>query len=208
MNIIAVSQRVDIIRQPNGAVERRDALDQAWPTFLAAAGCLCVPVPNNLELAQAILRELPIDGLLLTGGNDLVAYGGDAPERDAVQSDMLRLARDWKMPVLGVCGGMQAIQEAFGVPLERVEGHVADAQTIEIEGAPVIVNSFHHWGARASSDALDVWARAPDGVVKAIRHRAEPIMGVMWHPERIQPFARADLSRFRVFFSERLGDED
>jgi putative glutamine amidotransferase len=204
MNFVAVTQRVDLIPQPDGAVERRDGLDQAWPAFLAAAGCLAIPLPNNLPLARRMLQELPIDGLVLSGGGDLGLYGGETPERDEVERSLLAMARGFPtpMPVLGVCRGMQLIQGEFGVVLGPVEGHVTHIQEIEIDGEAACVNAYHHWGTRRSLPQLEVWAQAPDGVVKAIRHRNEPIVGLMWHPERVNPFAQRDLELFRTLFGD------
>jgi putative glutamine amidotransferase len=47
---------------------------------------------------------------------------------------------------------------------------------------------------------LDVWAVAGDGVVKAVRHSAQPLTGIMWHPERFAPFSSADVALFRRVF--------
>ena len=207
MRIVAVTQRVDIVRRALGPAERRDGLDQAWFRFLAAADCLPVPLPNHLPLARLVLEELPIDGLLLTGGDSLALFGGETPERDELETALLALARRWRLPVIGVCRGMQVIQHAFGAPLQPVEGHVVADQTIEIEGAPAQVNSFHRWGALRGPDGFDVWARATDGVVKAVRHRTEPLVGVMWHPERLDPFRPEDLALFRILFARPDGSE-
>jgi putative glutamine amidotransferase len=92
------------------------------------------------------------------------------------------------------------IQQRYGIPLRRVEGHVAQRQVIQIEGERKEVNSFHHFAAFDSRPPLEVWAVADDGVVKAIRHSAEPIMGIMWHPERSTPFSPADVVLFRKVF--------
>ncbi len=201
MRYILVSQRVDVARRSSGSTERRDGLDQRWATFLAAAGLLCIPAPNSPALALRIVRDLPIDGLVLTGGNDLVSYGGDAPERDRTEADLLAFARTHRLPVIGVCRGMQVIQHAFGVQLRPVDGHVTDALKIDRDGTPAAVSSAHRWGADHSIDDLPVWATARDGVVKAIRHRREPLVGLMWHPERANPADPADLALFAGHFS-------
>ena len=56
---------------------------------------------------------------------------------------------------LGVCRGMQVIQHRFGIPLCRVEGHVAPRQTIRIDGESREVNSYHHFGAFESRPPLE-----------------------------------------------------
>jgi putative glutamine amidotransferase len=204
MKPVAVTQRVSVV---SAYGERRDCLDQAWTRFLAACGLLPVPLPNLTEIALALCEAAGIGGLLLTGGNDLAALGGDAPERDAVENALLDLAERRGLPVLGVCRGMQAIQQRFAIPLQRVEGHVTPRQVIRIEGQPQEVNSYHCFGALESRPPLEVWAYADDGVVKAVRHSAQPVTGIMWHPERCAPFSPADVALFRrVFGVERCAE--
>ena len=197
MKSIAVTQRVEIVAAYG---ERRDCLDQAWTRFLSACGLLPLLLPNVTEAALALCEGVAIGGLLLTGGNDLAQLGGDAPERDTVENALLDLAERRGFPVLGVCRGMQVIQQRFAIPLQRVEGHVAQRQVIRIEGEPREVNSYHNFAAFDSRPPLDVWAVAADGVVKAIRHSGLPITGIMWHPERFDPFSPADLALFRRVF--------
>jgi N5-(cytidine 5'-diphosphoramidyl)-L-glutamine hydrolase len=194
---VAVSQRVSILPE---RAERRDSLDQAWPKFLAACGLVSLAIPNVVEVALALCDEARIAGLVLTGGNDLAALGGDAPERDAVEGALLELAQQRGLPVLGICRGMQVIQQRFASPLRRVEGHVSAHQTIRIEGRREVVNSYHCYGALETRPPLEAWAVADDGVVKAVRHESQPITGIMWHPERRTPFAPADVALFRRVF--------
>jgi gamma-glutamyl-gamma-aminobutyrate hydrolase PuuD len=198
MKAVAVTQRVSVVPAHG---ERFDCLDQGWTKFLAACGLLPVLLPNVIEAALALCEGTGIVGLVLTGGNDLAALGGDAPERDSVENALLDFAERRALPVLGVCRGMQVIQQRFAIPLCRVEGHVAQRQVIRIEGEPREVNSYHHIAAFDSRPPLDVWAVADDGVVKAIRHSAQPITGIMWHPERFTPFSPADVALFRRVFA-------
>jgi len=198
---VGVTQRVSV---DPAYGERRDCLDQAWTKFLVACGLLPVLLPNVTDAALALCERSGIAGLVLTGGNDLAELGGDAPERDAVENALLDFAERRGLPVLGVCRGMQMIQRRFTIPLCRVEGHVARRQTIRIDGERQEVNSYHHFGAFDSRPPLEAWAVADDGVVKAIRHSAEPVTGIMWHPERFAPFSPADVLLFRKVFGVEL----
>lgn len=195
--LIALTQRVDIVLRDNGPGERRDALDQAWMRFLAAAGLRAVPIPNHVGTALALFNALPIAGLVLTGGNDLAAYGGDAPERDATESALLGAARARRLPVIGVCRGMQMLQHACGARLEPVQGHVIDQQPLSTATGQRIVNSYHHIGSRENTAGLAPWAWSEDGIIKAVRHETEQLIGIMWHPERLAPFANEDVELFR-----------
>jgi N5-(cytidine 5'-diphosphoramidyl)-L-glutamine hydrolase len=200
MKKIAITQRVTVIPE---YAERRDCLDQAWPRFLAACGLMPLVLPNVIRVALALCAGGDVTGLVLTGGNDLASLGGDAPERDAVENALLDLAERNRLPVLGVCRGMQIIQQRCGIPLRRVEGHVTRQQVIRVDGKFTEVNSYHCFAAFESQPPLDVWAVADDGVVKAIRHSTQPLTGIMWHPERSDPFAPADVELFREVFGVR-----
>jgi putative glutamine amidotransferase len=197
VRLVAVSQRVAVVP---GYGERRDCLDQAWPRFLAACGLLPLVLPNVVEVALELCAHPRLAGIVLTGGNDLVAVGGDAPERDAMEAAVLDLAESRRLPVLGVCRGMQLIQSRAGIALRRVDGHVAREQTIAIDGAATVVNSYHCFGTAESRAPLATWAVAADGVIKAVRDTTRPVTGIMWHPERMAPFAARDIALFRRVF--------
>jgi putative glutamine amidotransferase len=181
--------------------ERRDALDHRWAHFLAICGLLPVPVPNHPEAARGLRATFPDAGLLLTGGNDLVPYGGSAPERDATERLLLTASLNRRTPILGVCRGMQLLQHYYGVALTRVPGHVAVEHEITVRGAPRVVNSYHRWAAHHCVAPLEIWGSAADGVVEAIGSRELRLAGIMWHPERTAiPDAR-DTTLFRNHFA-------
>lgn len=197
MTLIAVSQRIVTDTE---AGERRDALDQRWARFLAACGFSCLPMPNAPAATVGWLDEIRPAGVLLTGGGDIGELGGSDPDRDETERLAVTWARDLGRPVMGVCRGMQAIQTIFGTPLGPVEGHVGTMHDVVADGTTRRVNSYHHFGARDSVPELDAWAVANDGVIEGVRHVAEPICAVMWHPERFDPFEPADIELVRGFF--------
>ena len=195
--LIAVSQRVDIVSARH---ERRDALDQRWGALFAACDLLAMPLPNEAGRASSLLEAIDPAGVLLTGGNDLSMYGGDAPERDATEAMAIEWAVARRRPLFAVCRGLQMLAHHFGSRLVRVDGHAAKRHRIQGEGLDVEVNSFHDWGFRDAPSEFQVLAKAPDGTIEAVRHSSAPIAGVMWHPEREAPFATRDMEMFRKFF--------
>lgn len=194
--LVAVTQRVEYIE---AIQERRDALSQEWANLADACGFAPLLLPNHLPSVQELLATLPVGGILLTGGNDLAAYGGDAPERDAVERYLIQTAVDRRIPLLGVCRGMQMVLDYFGTPLQRVDGHVRVEHTLN---CGVTVNSFHSWGAVECRAPLAAGAWGADGVLEAVLHQDCPwIKGIMWHPERYYPFRSRDIGWIKEVFS-------
>ena len=189
MKRVFITQRVEWIEPIR---ERRDALSQEWAALAEACRFLPLLLPNRLETVRCMAEELPPDGILLTGGNDLAAYGGDAPDRDEAEEFLIGLAMERKIPLLAVCRGAQMLLHRFGTPLEKIEGHVRTEHPLSNGDK---VNSFHNWGALDCRPPLEALARSGDGVVEAVRHRDCPwIQGVMWHPERYNPFRERDIT--------------
>lgn len=124
MNTIFVTQRVDILQGRN---ETRDSLDQKWVLLLMHCGLLPILIPNNVQAAEALYKTISPSGLLLTGGNSLATYGGDAPLRDATEKRLLDIFITAQKPVLGVCRGMQVIQDKYGQALTPITGHIAQS---------------------------------------------------------------------------------
>jgi putative glutamine amidotransferase len=201
-HLIAISQRVDILPDRG---ERRDALDQQWYPFLAECGYMPVSIPNIGDRVGEWLDRIGPAGVILSGGNDLVELGGDAPERDRSELNAIDWAFAQKKPLLGVCRGMQLLAHRAGVSLKRVNGHVAVRHDLTSnEGADTTgirtVNSFHNWALPTVSEEWNVGLIAVDGTIESMRHKSLPVAGVMWHPERERPFATADIAFFKEFF--------
>jgi N5-(cytidine 5'-diphosphoramidyl)-L-glutamine hydrolase len=197
MRVIAVSQRVDLIPVYN---ERRDALDQRWTAFLYKAGYLPLLLPNQAEVALKLMSLCQVSGLLLTGGNSLESYGGDSPERDLTEQLLMDYAINHCLPTVGVCRGMQFLQQYFGQSLEPVTGHVSALQSVYIGNEVHQVNSYHHFATTKTNEHWSCFAKASDGVIKGIIHKHLPISAIMWHPERIEPFRSYDIEFIQKVF--------
>ncbi len=189
MKPVLLSQRVDVLSDRG---ERRDAVDQRLVAWLADCGYLAIPVPNNPELLDGYWQLVQPVGVVLSGGNDLAHYGGNAPERDATERALLGLAMTHGRPLFALCRGAQLLLDAFGNALQRVEGHVGTRHSLHLNGQAHEVNSYHQWGALELKAPLQVVARSADGVIEAFEHLQLPILGVLWHPEREAPFNSLD----------------
>ncbi len=208
MRRVGLSQRVEVVP---GYGERRDCLDQNWARFVLEAGFLPVPLSNAVTEVGAYLSALGLAGVVLTGGNDVASVEGarnPAPERDRFETALIAACRQFRLPVLGVCRGLQLLNLECGGRLDRVEGHVATRHLVSLEGRPMEVNSYHGLAIPADGLGSDLQpvARCEDGTVEAARHPTAGWWGVMWHPERERPFREWDLRLLRELFGAEAGD--
>ena len=97
-----------------------------------------------------------------------------------------------RVPTLGVCLGMQAINEVFGgrtrqapVPVHGKRRRVSHTGQGIFAGvpSPFWAARYHSLCVEVHSPDLEVTARTEDGVVMGIAHRRWPIWGVQFHPE-------------------------
>jgi len=156
------------------------------------------PIPNNLHDVQSYLDALQVDGVILSGGNDISGnlYGSEVKNasmselRDNTEKDMLNYCVANRLPVLGICRGMQFINIYFGGKLIDLDNHppavehsvVANVSGFEQE---FMVNSYHNQGITDGELASDLQSFAKHtGVIEGIYHPELPIAGVQWHPER------------------------
>lgn len=206
MKLIAITQRVTIVKSYK---ERRDSLDQRWIDFLFSINLFPIIIPNNIEVVRHLLKANEVHGVLLTGGDSLIKYGGDTSERDKVEFFLIDWAIKNNIPLLGVCRGMQVIQEYFNNELVKVSNHVSVRHKLVIENNGHLselckeyndVNSFHNYGSYEVGEELKKVAASLDGVVMAIEHQKKDIYGVMWHMERDFPFCNTDQELFKNIF--------
>lgn len=205
MRRIGVTQR--LVRDVSTG-EERDALDLRWTVFLEQCALLAVPAPSSASPEQW-LEALSIQGVLITGGNDLSSVSDDplSARRDAFERALLAATEARGIPVLGVCRGLQLIAALDGVELTRIEGHVRSRHRVSVEPdarwlagpAELEVNSYHDWGLRSAGAKTRVAAFAADGTIEALEHLERPLMGIMWHPEREPSAVQSDLKLFRRF---------
>lgn len=199
MKAVIYTQRVEIVECYG---ERRDCADQRIADFIGQCGYLPIPLPNNSKFAKQFIRSIQPIGIILTGGNSIELYGGDAPERDAMDRALIGCAIENDIPLYGFCRGMQSVLDYYGNVLMDVDGHVAVRHLIYEGNENYEVNSYHKQACiqLKSNCGLEVLAYAGDGVIEAVYHKDIPIIATMWHPERENPYNERDIKRVRKLF--------
>ena len=156
--------------------------------YLRAIGAT-VRVERNDALSAAEALASDADAFLISPGP---GTPGDA----GISLDLVAACVAERRPLLGVCLGHQAIAQHFGGRVVRapapVHGKTSD---VAHDGtglfarlpSPFTVARYHSLTVQPAGfpESLAVNARAEDGTIQGLRHRALPIHGVQFHPESI-----------------------
>lgn len=180
-----------------------------------AGGIPVILLPWGSDAASTLAR---VDGLILAGGGDLdpAHYGGDARhpavyeidrERDLFEIELAQLSAERKIPLLGICRGLQVLNVALGGSLHEHLPDVAGSDVAHRGDPPgyvphvVILDpasrlaflleqdvvsplSWHHQAIDTPAPALALEAFADDGSIEGVELRGHPFFfGVQWHPE-------------------------
>lgn len=155
----------------------------------------------------------------LGGGYDAVVLspGPCTPNEAGICLDLVRRGAE-RVPIFGVCLGMQAMGQAFGGEVVRaplpIHGkistirHKARGLFRGING-PLQATRYHSLVVeRASCPAVfDIEAETEDGLIMALSHRDLPLHGVQFHPESIASEHGATILRNFLDLAERWSRE-
>ncbi|MCD4775325.1 MAG: gamma-glutamyl-gamma-aminobutyrate hydrolase family protein [Candidatus Aegiribacteria sp.] len=188
-------------------------LNQSYAEFLGKADVITMGIIPSSEDFRSMLEV--VDMVVLTGGGDTdpELYGqrdnGSIQhwrDRPLWEIGLYRKAREMKVPVLGICLGIQTIAIAEGEQLiqdistqmenpEEHHGEAADPRmhTVEIiEGTilsgildrEIAVSSFHHQAIAGIPEGFYQSAKSHDGVIEGMESDDGLVVAVQWHPER------------------------
>jgi GMP synthase (glutamine-hydrolysing) len=138
--------------------------------------------PYNYSLKK--IREAPPAGIILSGGPASITAAG-APR---VDPELFRS----RIPVLGICYGMQLITQTLGGRVERSTRREYGKAELVISAASPLFDKVkarstvwmsHGDSVAALAPGYRVTGRSGDGAVAAVENRRDNIFAVQFHPE-------------------------
>lgn len=139
---------------------------------------------------NVIRNDVKIQGINLKFDKLIISPGPKTPKYAGISNSLIRKFYKSK-PILGVCLGMQCINEAFGgktvqSPLPyhgKISKITHNGQTI-FKNVPqnIEVARYHSLIVDNISSELDIIAQI-DNIPMAIKHVDYPIFGLQFHPE-------------------------
>lgn len=137
----------------------------------------------------------------------IISPGPGRPEDAGISVEAIK-EFSGKVPILGVCLGMQSIGYAFGADIiqaKRIVHGKAESMTLDGKGLfrslpPAAVFTRYHSlviDEKTMPDELEISARSDDGEIMGVRHKKYLVEGVQFHPESItSEFGRQVLDNF------------
>jgi putative glutamine amidotransferase len=154
--------------------------------------------------------------------------GGINIGRDELEKELIKKAFDTRLPLMGICRGMQLINVVAGgslyqdiegfyeeypairsvLPRKRVE-LVENSRLARITGLEEIyVNALHSQAIDHLGERLRISAVEPNGIIQAIEATGEDfIIGVQWHPEYL-PQRSSQRALFRALVEAAYSGQD
>ena len=123
----------------------------------------------------------------------LLSPGPGTPEAAGVCVDVIR-THAGRVPLFGVCLGLQSMAVAFGGAVGRApEIMHGKTSLITHDGRgvfaglpnPLTATRYHSLAITELPDCLTVTATTESGVIMAVRHRDLPVESVQFHPESV-----------------------
>jgi gamma-glutamyl-gamma-aminobutyrate hydrolase PuuD len=205
---IAITQR---IIENNTYYEIRDCLDTNWIRIFQSLNIIPLIIPTGFNIENYYNSGIKLDGIILSGGNDLTIFDDNklSQQRDKFELEILSYAIKNKIPLMGICRGMQLITSfwkgKFEVNIEHIAKRhkiITNKESKYFESLSKIkeVNSYHKYCIKSVSNDFIISAQSEDGLIEAIEHKEFPIFAQMWHSEREEHLNKNELDVFRELF--------
>lgn len=223
--------------RPKTNQEAMFSLASRYCDAIQNAGGLPIIIPHSPSRTQIRHLLWRVDGLLISGGGfdidprhygekPIASLGKIKAQRTFTEMESIALGLQRDLPMLGICGGAQAINVVLGGSLyqdiatqlpnaaEHQQGarNHSDGHIIELLCGTLLhkifnrqtmkVNTTHHQAIRDPGKGLVINATAPDGLIEGIESTKHSfVLGVQWHPEVLAQRSPAHRKIFSSFIS-------
>ena len=180
-------------------------VNASYVKAIEALGWSIYPIVSNTSLIHALTI---CDCLIIPGGYDVQGYYVQEEKRaectyyasmmDHFDFIVLDAFVKQKKLILGICRGIQIINLYFHGSLlthmnekTHAKNHMhsiyfaSGSVLTQLYQTPCIVNSYHHQVIGKLGDDLQSLGYSEEMYVEAIAHKKLPILGVQWHPEKM-----------------------
>lgn len=233
--VIGITADLADDKSANAPGESTFFLPRRYARALAEAGAVAVILPPTARQAEIRTALSVVDGLVISGGNFDIhpSYYGEKPIREMgvvktirteFELDIADTALRKDLPVLGLCGGEQALNVVLGGSLfqdiaaqlptagehQQSEKKSYGGHFVEITAGTRLyaivrhhrleVNTSHHQSVKALGKELIANAVADDGIIEGIEStRHTFVLGLQWHPEVLAVTRRPHRRIFSAF---------
>ena len=152
---------------------------------------------RQVGASVTVVRYIHAQQMLAKASYDLLVLSpGPGRPEDFDIAATIGAALDKKLPIFGVCLGVQAIGEYFGGQLGQLQqpAHGRPSR-VQVRGGrlmqnlpnEIVIGRYHSLYVERDSmpDVLQVTASTEDGVAMALEHKTLPVAGVQFHPESL-----------------------
>lgn len=169
-------------------IDNYDSFTYNLVQYFGDLGWTCDVHRNDIVCASDLVNNYSFDGIV-------ISPGPSDPNNAGVCLDVIMLAAEKEIPLLGVCLGHQCIGQIFGGKIIRthpMHGKTSDI-THDQKGvfadipSPYKVTRYHSLIIDKDTlpNELEITAQTDDNIIMGIQHKTKPIHGVQFHPESI-----------------------
>ena len=168
-------------------IDNYDSFTYNLVQYLGEMG-LEVEVYRNDEITVEQIRGLNPEKIV-------ISPGPGTPDSAGITLELIKEFAG-KIPIFGVCLGLQSIGQAFGGKVVRAP-YLMHGKTSEVchdhrtifHGLPYRFKATRYHSLIVDKDSvpdcLEISATTPDGLVMGLRHKEFSVEGVQFHPESI-----------------------